>query len=238
MNNGGRIVLLGSAVVLLLVGVVCLRQRLGRGDAPPAFVPGSASDGSTGGSANQPTILSADPRTELENAQPNPWREPSAHPSAVPRSALQPTFPINADHPPSAQPQIISPPTYPSPVPPGTPELRGIPQTTFPSPADAGPQAAQAKSFPRGGDQQPVVHAPRDGVRPHCIITRTNDSLWMISERAYGVGLYYRALFAFNRDRVARPDRIEPGIELVTPPVDQLRRLYPDLCPAAGNPGS
>jgi nucleoid-associated protein YgaU len=89
-----------------------------------------------------------------------------------------------------------------------------------------------ATDFRQAGDE-PAIRTANDGARPHGIITRANDSLWMISERAYGVGLYYRALFAFNRDRVARPDRIEPGIELVTPPVDQLRRLYPDLCPAA-----
>jgi nucleoid-associated protein YgaU len=67
------------------------------------------------------------------------------------------------------------------------------------------------------------------------VLTVANDSLWTISERAYGNGLFYQALFALNRDRVLRPDRIAPGIEILTPPLAELRQRFPNLCPDMRN---
>ena len=58
-----------------------------------------------------------------------------------------------------------------------------------------------------------------------------NDSFWTISERVYGNGAYFRALGELNRGKAARPDRLSPGLLIATPPVAQLQKDYPDLCP-------
>ena len=58
-----------------------------------------------------------------------------------------------------------------------------------------------------------------------------NDSFWTISERVYGSGAYFRALAEQNRGKAARPDRLPPGLVISTPPVAQLEKDYPDLCP-------
>jgi nucleoid-associated protein YgaU len=58
-----------------------------------------------------------------------------------------------------------------------------------------------------------------------------NDSYWTISQRVYGSGAYFRALAEVNRGKAARPDRLTPGMLISTPPVAQLEKDYPDLCP-------
>jgi len=58
-----------------------------------------------------------------------------------------------------------------------------------------------------------------------------NDSYWTISERVYGSGAYFRALAEQNRGKAARPDRLPPGLVISTPPVAQLEKDFPDLCP-------
>ncbi|MGO9115315.1 MAG: LysM peptidoglycan-binding domain-containing protein [Thermoguttaceae bacterium] len=58
-----------------------------------------------------------------------------------------------------------------------------------------------------------------------------NDSYWTISERVYGSGAYFRALAEQNRGKAARPDRLPPGLMISTPPIAQLEKDYPDLCP-------
>ena len=60
-----------------------------------------------------------------------------------------------------------------------------------------------------------------------------NDSFWTISEKVYGSGAYFRALAEQNRGKAARPDRLPPGLVITTPPVAQLEKDYPDLCPRA-----
>ena len=58
-----------------------------------------------------------------------------------------------------------------------------------------------------------------------------NDSYWTISEKVYGSGAYFRALAEQNRGKAARPDRLPPGLIIATPPIAQLEKEYPDLCP-------
>jgi nucleoid-associated protein YgaU len=69
---------------------------------------------------------------------------------------------------------------------------------------------------------------------PSSVPALQQDSFWDISLRVYGVGDYYKALYYHNRQRVRRPDRIEPGLEILTPPATELRNLYPELCPQTG----
>jgi nucleoid-associated protein YgaU len=58
-----------------------------------------------------------------------------------------------------------------------------------------------------------------------------NDSYWTISERVYGIGAYFKALAEHNRDKSDGEDRLKPGTLISAPPIGQLEKSYPDLCP-------
>lgn len=60
-----------------------------------------------------------------------------------------------------------------------------------------------------------------------------NDNYWLISERVYGTGAYFRALAEHNRNKVVRTDRLSPGTVIATPSTAELEKSYPDLCPKA-----
>ena len=67
--------------------------------------------------------------------------------------------------------------------------------------------------------------APQD--KPY--VVAPDDSFWTISEKAYGNGAYYRALFQYNRDRYPNAEDVRPGSVLDIPPLDVLQRQFPDL---------
>ena len=78
----------------------------------------------------------------------------------------------------------------------------------------------------------PIACAARNPLRSDGTYeVQPNDSYWTISERVYGSGAYFRALAEQNRGKAARPDRLPPGLVISTPPVAQLEKDYPDLCP-------
>ena len=224
MNQGGRIVLLSSAVVLLIVGVVCLKQRLGFQESPPVFVPGDDTTGPTTDNrvTRQPTILTTAPSSE-SNSSPQPWHDPDS----IPASNLPPTpemtspvnnesFPINNESLP-------------------TDKFKPWEESTATQlEAPLGENATQPDERP----EPPLPEELPNATHPTIVITKQDDSLWTISEQAYGQGGYYRALFAVNKDRIPRPDRIQAGIEIQTPPLEELRQLYPDLCPTSRDLGS
>lgn len=58
-----------------------------------------------------------------------------------------------------------------------------------------------------------------------------NDNYWIISQKLYGTGAYFRALAEHNRSKTVRVDRLQPGLAIAAPPVPQLEQSYPDLCP-------
>ena len=43
------------------------------------------------------------------------------------------------------------------------------------------------------------------------VIIRRGDTLWEISQRVYGNGLRYSAIYLANQTQIANPDRIWPG---------------------------
>ncbi len=63
--------------------------------------------------------------------------------------------------------------------------------------------------------------------------TRPGDTYWKISERFYGSGAYFKALYEHNRRTLRNPDRLQAGADLHVPDEATLRRLYPALCPAS-----
>lgn len=60
---------------------------------------------------------------------------------------------------------------------------------------------------------------------------KANDTYWTISERVYGTGSYFKALYEHNRLRSADADRLSAGVELQTPDAATLERLYSELSP-------
>jgi nucleoid-associated protein YgaU len=62
------------------------------------------------------------------------------------------------------------------------------------------------------------------------------DSFWSVSRSIYGTGRYWKALQAFNADRVPDPNRMKLGTRLATPPTDVLERMHANLIPRAAIP--
>jgi nucleoid-associated protein YgaU len=113
----------------------------------------------------------------------------------------------------------------------------------YPGPAGYVPEGAmRPDQLPRRDDIAPRNEIPRhdDFQRPvgenplrsdGLYEVQPNDSYWTISQRVYGSGAYFRALAEVNRGKAARPDRLQPGLLISTPPVAQLEKDYPDFCP-------
>jgi len=72
-------------------------------------------------------------------------------------------------------------------------------------------EAAEVKIAEEGaaGVDAPVFHEVKKG-----------DTLWAISERAYGNGSKYQIIFEANRPMLSDPDKIYPGQMLRIPPLD------------------
>ncbi|HEY2892727.1 MAG TPA: LysM peptidoglycan-binding domain-containing protein, partial [Pirellulales bacterium] len=66
---------------------------------------------------------------------------------------------------------------------------------------------------------------------PGKYVIQPNDSLWIISEKVYGTGGYFKALYEFNRRRLPHADRLVVGTQLEVPPIATLENNYPALCP-------
>ncbi|HEX4145685.1 MAG TPA: LysM peptidoglycan-binding domain-containing protein, partial [Pirellulales bacterium] len=58
-----------------------------------------------------------------------------------------------------------------------------------------------------------------------------NDNYWIIAEKVYGNGAYFKALHEHNRLRHPRSDKLQVGEVLDAPSVNLLADRYPDLCP-------
>lgn len=58
-----------------------------------------------------------------------------------------------------------------------------------------------------------------------------NDNFWLISQKVYGTGAYFKALQEHNRGRSREAAPLHAGDEISTPPLEVLRDSYPDFCP-------
>jgi len=79
----------------------------------------------------------------------------------------------------------------------------------------------------------PAAIPRRDGNQ---YVVQPNDSYWTISERVYGTGAFFKALYEHNRKRMKNPDELKVGQVLLVPDESTLRRNYPDLCPKPRKP--
>lgn len=84
------------------------------------------------------------------------------------------------------------------------------------------------QTFAIEGPSKPIDQSTR--VEP----IRAGDSFWLISQRAYGNGGYFRALYEHNRERFPEPDELPAGASVELPSSDHLRRRFPEFCPKEG----
>jgi hypothetical protein len=61
-----------------------------------------------------------------------------------------------------------------------------------------------------------------------------NENYWVVSERAYGTGGYFKALAAYNEERHPNPEDLRYGDEIAVPQRSELEQMFPELCPKAG----
>ena len=249
MNSLGRISLLFGALILLVFGVICLKQQIKpdpiQGDfASPENA--GASPGTTDTRPLQPMILSGigdeNARTRPIELSPVPRSSNQAEQVAVPNQVPFLNGPMGTpnDSPgySDSEPFPRDPPTTvsaavllaPVAVNNAIAERTTVDETPEFNSAVGGESAGHGM-FPNNGtsrnDRVPMHTLPQT------VVTVADDSLWNISKRLYGRGDFYKALWLHNQSVIPRPDRILPGIRLVAPNVDELRQLYPNACPAS-----
>ncbi|HEV3138380.1 MAG TPA: LysM peptidoglycan-binding domain-containing protein, partial [Pirellulales bacterium] len=95
------------------------------------------------------------------------------------------------------------------------------------------PLAAEpARTAWRGAVEPASNHAVEHvGVENGKYTVQPNDSLWIVSEKVYGTGRYFKAIYEHNRTRLPHADRLAVGTVIVVPPVAVLEQQYPALCP-------
>ncbi len=60
---------------------------------------------------------------------------------------------------------------------------------------------------------------------------RPNDNYWVISQKFFGTGAYFKALAEHNRGKAPQQDRLAVGDLIEVPEIDELEEDYPGLCP-------
>ena len=121
----------------------------------------------------------------------------------------------------------------------------GEPTVAFPRDEDA-PAVADdprrtdtipdAAAPPRSAWRGAVEPASNNAVEPLAVengkyTVQPNDSLWTVSEKVYGTGRYFKAIYEHNRARLPHADRLAVGTVIAVPPVATLEQNYPALCP-------
>jgi len=108
-----------------------------------------------------------------------------------------------------------------------------VARASFEAPATAplprGPQAVASRVSAAGLDEQrPTVEPPP--VPGSSYVARPGDSWWSLTEKVYGDGRLYRAVFAWNRALDPRVSLVA-GTPIELPPRDRLEAAWPALVP-------
>lgn len=133
----------------------------------------------------------------------------------------------------------FEPPVEQTPEPTPPPRVQQTPPsvaTTSPAPAPMVP-TSRSPATTAAANTQPVASTSATGNfnRNQASYTvQANDNYWRISEKLYGNGAYFKALFEHNRDRFPRANRLKVGDVIQTPPAEVLQQTYPKLCPHPG----
>ncbi len=64
-------------------------------------------------------------------------------------------------------------------------------------------------------------------------VTKAGDNFWSIAQSVYNDGNYFRALYKYNEPKVPNFDSLKPGMIIGTPELEDLVKLWPDLCPGS-----
>ncbi len=95
-------------------------------------------------------------------------------------------------------------------------------------PADAAPASG---SWPSAG-AAPVAEATH---KPGPYVVQADDNYWTVSEKVYGTGGYFKAIYEHNRRQHAQSDHLQVGDVLDVPDAATLEQMYPDLCPKSSH---
>ena len=113
---------------------------------------------------------------------------------------------------------------------------------SFPPAVDTPPPAGSAVPTTAANSNVPAVAPntansppPAPAAKPKTVVVGPNDSFWTLSEKEYGTGDYFKALYEYNRERRDNADAIRVGDEILVPPVSDLQRLYPGIAPNVQN---
>jgi len=60
-------------------------------------------------------------------------------------------------------------------------------------------------------------------------VVERNDSFWSIARQSYGDPQFFRALAVHNAKTIPHPKAMRPGVVVLTPPPEELQKLYPEL---------
>jgi|CXWL01.1.fsa_nt_gi nucleoid-associated protein YgaU len=201
MNQLGKNLVLSLCVVATLLVILGLKRKFSGGGAASLL-----SQPSEDVEIAAPNSPKNSPRPRVLQAEPVTQHD---------REILSPTSPQYLDsafEPSPASGRPVAPPEL---VPVGV--TTGAPVTG--SVGDERPAATAVIETPTAPAESRSV--------PEFVLTDAEDSFWSISEKVYGTGAYYRALFRHNEAKVLRPDQLRAGIEVRTPPLEVLREKYP-----------
>jgi nucleoid-associated protein YgaU len=189
------------------------------------------------------SVTSNDKPSQLE---PEPAREkPDFHSSTASRYGDTPTAESRHDEPhqhaepygmqPTASSRTPEVPSYRNSTSPSTNDRYSAGVRTaevYPISTDVAPPTphypSRELSVASTGTIVPAAGIQRDGDQ---YTVQPNDSFWNISERAYGTGAFFKALYEHNRKKHPESDEMKVGQVLSVPDEAVLRRAYPDLCP-------
>ncbi|MCC7086278.1 MAG: LysM peptidoglycan-binding domain-containing protein [Pirellulales bacterium] len=165
------------------------------------------------------SVAASDPLSDHRSAgPPSPPSAGDRDTSPTPEMSAQPYSPKSYGVHPSSQssPSSVSPLSYGGSH---SNNVASLSNRSNPPPATVGVTTALAGSPPT---------LERDG---ETYRVQPNDTFWTISEKAYGTGAFFKALYEHNRKRHRQADDLVIGQELSVPDENVLRRHFPDLCP-------
>ncbi len=132
-----------------------------------------------------------------------------------------------AEEPAPAERQDLPPQRGPEPGERWSPDRRTPPATAQPyyDTRTGTPAAAAGHSAPAAAGSPPGEY-----------IVQPGDSFWVISRKLYGDGGFFKALTEHNRRKYPQTKNLQVGDVVSTPPAEELRNAYPDLCPKLRQP--
>lgn len=108
-------------------------------------------------------------------------------------------------------------------------------QGMFPGRSAAEEALADNADAPASGADEAAADEPAE-VPPQAAegdgyTVEPNDNFWRISQKVYGTGAYFKALEEYNRRQYGDQVAIHAGDVISAPPLEVLRKQYPDLAP-------